>query len=212
MKKYLYAVLLTLFVSAASAQIKFGAKAGVNFSSPSLRSSLADLPFNISSRTAWHAGVVSEIEMSKQFYFQPGLTLSEKGYKLSAIGNVSSVYQTLSPLYLEIPLNVVAKFPAGIGKILLGAGPYIGFGLGGKAKITFSDGSSSEEKILFGKDKYLNSTDLGLNFLAGYELPKGFFLSCNYGLGLSNINTSSELIQKNRVVSVSLGYFIFQTK
>jgi hypothetical protein len=37
--------------------------------------------------------------------------------------------------YLEIPVNLVYKPVLGAGRLLLGFGPYVGFGLGGKLKV-----------------------------------------------------------------------------
>jgi hypothetical protein len=51
---------------------------------------------------------------------------------------------TLKISYLELPLNFLYKPMLGKGHLLLGFGPYVAFGIGGKA--TYEGGGSSLTK------------------------------------------------------------------
>ena len=167
---------------------------------------------------------------------QPGLTLIGKGVKLTSSEELpagADFYLQYTPLYLEIPVNLIANFEAGPGKVFVGAGPYLSFGIGGKAKgvATFNDnpvdpfiGSSDDNNtynydrsLKFGtnsstdKSKDLKSLDFGLNFLLGYQLTNGLSINGGYGLGLTNIDADSGIegnkeSVKNSVISVGLGF------
>ena len=159
---------------------------------------------------------------------QPGLTLIGKGGKSSvvdtSIGFDLNRSVELTPMYLEIPVNLIANFEAGPGKVFVGAGPYLSFGIGGKLKavetVFGSDITSditSVGDIKFGtnsstdKSKQLKSLDFGLNFLLGYQLTNGLSINGGYGLGLTNIDADSGIegnkaSVKNSVISVGLGF------
>lgn len=85
-------------------------------------------------------------------------------------------------MYIEVPVNLVYSIPTGnSGNIFLGAGPYAGFGIHGKAK----QGNVSESGSF--SDADLKTFDAGLNFLGGYKFINGFLINGGYGLGLTNI-------------------------
>ncbi|RZK69018.1 MAG: PorT family protein, partial [Pedobacter sp.] len=122
----------------------------------------------------------------------------------------------VNTMYLEIPVNVVGKIPAGSGNVFVGAGPYFGYALSGKskAKVSVSGGGinesdSSKEDLEFGsEDGEFKRVELGVNFLGGYQLKNGLNINFGYGLGLSNLvnNSSGDGKASNRVLSVGLGF------
>jgi hypothetical protein len=61
-------------------------------------------------------------------YLQPGVLYSQKGAEFEDSAE-------LQLNYIEIPVNLVYKPVLGAGRLLLGFGPYVGFGLGGKLKV-----------------------------------------------------------------------------
>ncbi len=77
---------------------------------------------------------MQKIPVAQDFYIQPGVLLSTKG---ATSEDNSDVKIKLS--YIEIPINLLYKPVLGDGKLLLGFGPYIAFGVGGKLK---DDGES----------------------------------------------------------------------
>ena len=127
---------------------------------------------------------------------------------------------TLKISYLEIPLNFLYKPLLGNGHLLLGFGPYVAFGIGGKA--TYEGGGSSlTEKIKFKKTVkssdpndvvYIRPMDAGANLLVGYEFGNRISFQLNTQLGLTKINPEYEGVSndkssaKNTGFGISLGY------
>eukprot|EP01132_Coremiostelium_polycephalum_P012763 gene12763-15606_t len=208
--------------SAQNNPVKFGVKAGVAFSNVSFSSS--GLNVSGDTRTSFYIGGTVDLPVSELFSVQPGLSYIGKGTKQKVSGSVTmngqttsvTAEETLSPGYLEIPVNLIANFKAGEGKFFVGAGPYYAFGIAGKIKgkqTTTSGGNTStvteDEKIKFGSgsDAHLKRGDFGVNVLAGYQLKSGLSFNAGYGLGLSNIvNSGQDGKAKNRVFTVGLGF------
>ncbi|MBN1926127.1 MAG: PorT family protein [Prolixibacteraceae bacterium] len=165
----------------------------------------------------FHAGVNVQLPVAPQFYFQPGLMFSTKGAE-NTEGVLSGTYN-LS--YVELPLNFVYKAPVGIGYFMLGFGPYVAYGIGGKA--TYEGGAASVETDIEFKNEveagdplttvYVKPFDAGANLFFGYELPAGLFLQLNTQLGLVDINPKdnritgdNQSILKNTGYGLSLGF------
>jgi Outer membrane protein beta-barrel domain len=194
---------LGLAATAQKSPVKFGVKAGVAF--PNMTISNSDFSASLKSNPSFYVGGTVDLPLGEIFSVQPGLTLIGKGTKaVETDGN--DIYTTkISTMVLELPVNLMASFSAGPGKIFVGAGPYYSMALSGKYK---SSGSEDlEEDIEFGSDGEFKRGDLGLNFLAGYQLKNGFNVHGGYGLGLSNISAESDEVKtKNKVFSVGVGF------
>lgn len=188
-------------------EIKFGAKAGVNFAS--LGGDLKD----VDGRTSFHIGAVAEIVISQQFSFQPELVYSSQGFKVNGtdytIGVAIDVEQTLKLEYINLPL--MAKFYVA-EQFAIEAGPQIGFLVAAKSKIESTSNGTSESNTEDVKDFY-KGIDFGLGAGVSYKLENGLFFGARYNLGLSNIseNGNAEIADdfetQNNVIQVSVGYF-----
>ena len=181
----------------------------------------------------FHAGVTADINIAENFYIQPGLLFSTKGYKYQRSQDGAKGTGTETPYYLELPLNLVFKPAIGSGHLLLGVGPYIGYGMSGKWKIEVAQGNSSlsqKGKLNFKNDMpqlYLDSSagafglpetmtyakpfDAGAALLAGYALSNNLSFQLNGQLGLLNIQPTvsgrnTKMILKNMQFGVSVGY------
>lgn len=148
----------------------------------------------------FHFGVNAQIPVAPEFYFQPGLMFSTKGAK-STDGQITSTYK-LS--YIELPLNFVYKAQLGNGYFMLGFGPYLAYGVGGKAKYEGGD-ASFESDIEFKNEVevgdplttvYIKAFDAGANLFFGYELPSGLFAQLNTQLGLLDIQPTDNRFLK----------------
>ena len=176
--------------SSANQSVKFGAKAGVNFSDIT-----GDDVDSFKGLTSFHVGAVAEFPISDSFSVQPELLYSAQGSDYEEDSFSGSVKAD----YLNIP--VMAKFYVGEG-FSVEAGPQVGFLM--SAKDEYDDG---DEDI---KD-FLKGTDFGVNLGVGYTLDSGLNFGARYNLGLSNVNDSDDLDggaeYKNSVIQVSVGYF-----
>ncbi|MCC8152744.1 MAG: PorT family protein, partial [Tannerellaceae bacterium] len=89
------------------------------------------------SLAGFHIGGIVDINVAENFYIQPGLYITTKGAKDSEKGEDWEDKVTERPVYLQIP--VLASYRINIAdnaKWQINVGPYMAFGLGGKAKFT----------------------------------------------------------------------------
>lgn len=209
MKKVLLSLgVAVLMAGAANAQVSYGLKAGVNLGK------ITNLGSEEENNTSFHVTGYADLPVAPNFSIQPGLSLQGKGSKY--VGNWegigASVEQSANIMSLEVPVNAVLYIPTGVaGSVFLGAGPYVGFNVSGRNKVTGSigdfQGSSTRDLSFSGDDKDLNLIDAGVNFLGGYRLSNGFLLNAGYGLGLTNLNPNSNgNTWNNRVLSFGLGF------
>jgi hypothetical protein len=168
----------------------------------------------------FNIGINAEIPVATDFYFQPGLLYTIKGAKSEDVILGQSFNTTLKISYLELPLNFLYKPLLGTGHLILGLGPYVAFGVGGKA--TYEGGGSSiSEKIKFQKTVmnsdpadvvYIRPMDAGANMLVGYEFGNKVSFQLNTQLGLTKINpeyegaSNDKTSVKNTGFGFSLGY------
>ncbi|KAA8484675.1 outer membrane protein with beta-barrel domain [Arcticibacter tournemirensis] len=196
MKKVFLSLSLLFVMGAVFGQeVKYGLKAGVNFANQTFSSS--GMSVSLSSLTSFHFHGFVDYGVSPNFSIQPGIGVSGKGFKSDSGEEEAEV----NVMYLDIPVNALAKFPVSFGKIFLGGGPYAGVKLSEKYKL---DGESLDED-----ESSFNTADFGVNFLGGLEFSNGLTLNANYGLGLINVMKESELADvtaKNKVFSISVGF------
>ena len=163
----------------------------------------------------YHAGVNIQIPVAPEFYFQPGLMFSSKGAE-----SVSVLTPTYKLSYVELPLNFVYKGQVGNGYFMVGVGPYVAYGIGGKA--IYEVGSvKSESDVTFKNEVvlgdplmavYVKPFDAGGNIFFGYELAGGLFMQLNAQLGMLDIkpdhylNPDDSSTLKNTGYCISLGY------
>lgn len=184
---------LTMGVGRVNAQenpVTFGVKAGVNLSTFG-----GDMK-NTKSAFKYQFGITADIELAQKFYLLTGLDLQTKGVKYEPKSEPDIKY---NPMYLQIPVHLGYKIELLPGtKLVINAGPYIAYGIGGKAK-----GGGSSEKI-FGNDKF-NRLDFGVGGGIGLEFGK-FCVNGGYDLGLRNISDMKNTNIKNRNIYMTLGY------
>ncbi|HEX8376944.1 MAG TPA: porin family protein [Pedobacter sp.] len=199
MKKILFTATLLISSTLLFSQTKFGLKAGVNFANQQV--STQGISASFSSLTSFHFMGLVDYSISPAFSIQPGLGISGKGFKF----DVEDVTGKINLMYLDIPINAVAKFPIkSLGKFFIGAGPYAAIGISGKGT---ADGEEDSDD-LFSEEGGYKRGDFGMNFLGGLEFKNGITFNANYGLGLSNVavNNEEDLSIKNKVFSISLGF------
>lgn len=183
----------------------FGVRAGVNFQNINGNDN-ADVELENEIATGVHVGVNAEIPVGTDFYLQPGLMYSMKGANWS---NGSKVRLS----YVEVPVNFIYKPALGTGNLLLGFGPYVAFGVGGRAE----DANGNKADITYNNELDITEPnpqfrpfDAGGNLLAGYEFRNKFSVQLNGQLGLLNINpengANDRARWRNTGWGVSLGY------
>jgi hypothetical protein len=197
----------------------FGIRAGVNFQNINGKDDNGDKIKN-DLLVGFNVGINLDIPVGTDFYFQPGLLYSIKGAKSNDDFLGQTLNTTLKISYVELPLNFIYKPLLGRGHMLLGFGPYVAMGIGGKATYE-NNGSEQSENIKF-KNKvmvtdrddvvYLRPVDAGANLLFGYEFANRVSFQLNTQLGLVKINpeyegnNNDQTSAKNTGFGFSLGF------
>ncbi|MBO0932870.1 porin family protein [Fibrella aquatilis] len=209
MNKFLITgIALLLCVANAIGQVRFGIQGGWQsstiYSSVDLSSltTLGKVTIPISQRSGFRGGIMADIPLSASWSVRPQLLYSTKGgnanivqfatdlvTKLGLGGSIdpkqfgSGLNSAVVINYLELPVQLMYGLPAGPGKLLIGAGPYIAGATGG---------SINDKPIEFNIDNF-NKWDFGAVGSIGYELTVGFSISGYYSYGLLNYSKRSSL-------------------
>jgi len=222
MKKLLaMAVCAAMFTSARS---QIYVQGGVNLANITKTNSGGTEKNNL--LTTFNAGILGRFNLSTTFDVETGLLFDGRGSKATTYftnsTNDNYVKATINPLYLEVPLNLIVRFPLEKNtNIFFNAGPYAAMGIAGKSKtegktagVAFNSSqniswTSTDPNSQNGSYDKLKRYDFGLNVGGGLDLGK-ILLKVNYGMGFTKINStqtnnSSNDKNKYRTVSLSLG-------
>jgi len=224
MKKLLLTTFLTVLTAITFAQgyyggsdtkITFGIMGGANMAFFQAKlppgSMVSNDPTSVGS-----IGINADIKFSDYLSVRPGIFYSGKGGDIQFTapdvnGLDHTVENKISLYYLEVPVTLIGHLPLSDSfNILVGAGPYVAMGLNGKNVNTDNFGSQTN-KIKFGSNGDLKSTDFGATGLLGFETESGIIVGVNYDMGFSNIlnkSNSGEGLQslKNSAIYVSIGF------
>lgn len=197
-----------------SAQVQWGIKAGGNLSAMLLKDESGYTKVQL--RPGFHLGGTADLALSDRFSLQPSLLLTSKGLTIGKAGGAREQYGVdkikFTSYYIELPVNFIFKPQVGKGKMLLGAGPYIAYGLGGrwkaeangmsvKGKLKFLNDFSSTDSSWGGNSRTLPYTkpfDFGADILIGYEFSKNLYIHLNGQLGLLDVDMSYDGVSDER--------------
>lgn len=147
---------------------------------------------------------------TENIFLETGLDLSIKrsSLKLSGwLGDLADEYldenakAKINPIYFHIPIHVGYKFYfTDDMKLNLSAGPFMAFGLGGKAK---EDGESYD---VFGSDEGFKRFDFGLGLKVGLDINK-INVHMGYDFGLINVhNTMNDIHTRNFYIGLAYNF------
>lgn len=198
MKKFILVILSVVTLSAITeAQVKVGLKGGISQSKQRINGNSI---FSNDHYRSYHAGLISDIRLAGNFYLQPQVLYSRRGSTL--LNSTATAADTkVRSNYIDVPVNLVYKFPVTFGKLFAGAGPSFSYGFGGR-----QEQNGQKQGLYSGKG--WKREDLSLSFTAGVEFNNGLFISANSQKGLTDIYKPTGVSVKNRSVSVSVGYLI----
>ena len=227
-ERFRIAIFLLILITAPNitqAQTKVGIRTGMNLSNVLMEDEKGDKK-STKSIPGFHIGLTVDIPILTDLYFQPSALYSNKGFKqtdswFSGPGNDLKV----TVAYIEMPLNLIYKRKFGSGKLLIGAGPYAGYGTGGKWKSetnpvigdividNYGDAIFKNDIMdgEFGNYLYGKPWDFGVNFLLGYEFFDKLSIQLNAQLGLNDLTpevdgTKSKGKLRNKGFGFSIGY------
>lgn len=200
-------ILLTFSLASSAQKTQVGIQGGITISDMSG----TENERNHGKNTGYRAGMLLDIPCGKSFTFQPSLSYVQKGNRQKRTTN-EIVYNELR--YAEIAMNVLYNLRSKSTSFFLGAGPTISFNVPSKRVTELGSGVESSTDLLFGKtpDNDFRGMDYGVNFLAGFRLNNGLFLSGTYNMGLRNITTGNaeETEVKTSCLSIQVGYIFKQ--
>lgn len=188
-----------------------------------------------SGRTGIHFGFMANLQIApgSNFYFQPSVLFYNKGrnYKGNTVDTTVTVngqmgdstintvtYKTRKNYlnYIDIPLNIVYKYPVGKKlSFVIGVGPYVSLFYGGfdkKTNVIVGDKTitNTDDDLPIGKGSNKYSTlDYGISGLAGIEFDR-LTLTANYSRGLKNFYQPGDYTAtnyKHQVIGASLGIY-----
>jgi hypothetical protein len=211
----LLAVILVLSMATESYAQNFGIKGGLNLANWLMKDDTDTYSDDFKMALGFNLGVTAEFPLTDMLSFETGLMFNNKGFAIKEsmdfFGETMEIKSKTTLNYIDIPLTAKATFGAGSTNVFVLAGPYVGFGLSGKSKSTYSYGGESEtdtEDIDFGsEDDQVKRLDYGLILGAGVDFGT-ISVGASYGLGLGNLLNNPENGEKinNRVISISVGY------
>jgi hypothetical protein len=133
----------------------------------------------------------------------------QKGTKFSQdfFGQEVEITTTLN--YIVVPARLAYTFDIASLGIFIEAGPYFGFGLGGKMKGT-ANGQTEEEDITFGSEEDdLKNPDIGLSAGAGVYVGP-IRAAINYDPGLVNLSNFEASSVKTGSLIISVAFLFIK--
>ena len=200
MKKIIVILVAIFATNAAIAQVNFGFRAGYN--AATVNSSDAEITEDGKVLSGLNIGALMNVKLKGNLSFQTGLSIGRKGVSVAHEGHADKFKFTAA----DIPMNLVLNTKSGL---FVGTGLNFGYNLSGK--LDAEDDPDENYSFEFGEGKNFLRSDLGLNFLAGYQTKSGLFLSANSLVGLKDLKPGPET-WKNNLFSVSIGYMFKSSK
>ena len=190
----------------------YGFKAGLNIQNIVGISRIGD-DLNGKWEARFHVGGFIEVPLKDAFYFQPGLQYISKGAKIT---DESGTVNTRNISYLEVPLHFVYKPVSGTSKWVLGAGPYVGFGIGGTSKTITSNNSYNEKLKFTGTidssdplyQKFVAPIDFGFDFSVGMEVSSNILVQVEGQFGMINVTPKSSKLTNDKSKGKNIGFGI----
>jgi hypothetical protein len=204
--------------------MKFGLQVGYNHSKFT-KTKFSPNPIDGSYKTSWlrgfNIGVVTEIEIAKDLYLQPGILLQGKGTHLSFKSSFDTSSRFIEVHYVELPVRL--KFKTNWGKNMR-AITSLGF-YGSKSIRGVEKGSGTSYSgpyAIYNKVEFSNKNenqklptiikpfDFGYSLLLGVEIKK-FQLFTTFCQSFNGITPNEKIYNgnfKNSTVSLSVTYFI----
>jgi hypothetical protein len=131
--------------------------------------------------------------ITENIIFRPNLSYVQKGKKRDVPSGSGTNEVTDELRYAELSANFIYNTSGASANFFIGAGPSISFNLPSK-RVTNTAGTKTDADIKFGKTdaEDYRGFDYGVNGVAGFSLPGGWFLAVNYNHGIRNLITGTK--------------------
>lgn len=217
-KRFAFLIPVFIFIQfSVSAQVQVGIMAGPQFSIRHYNKSIANNGFI----TSGNAGVTSIIPVSKKLALHGTLGYSGKGVIIKdftfndVLGNdmgKGDINILLHYIELRSPVDYIFNLSSG-SKLLVGAGPYISYAVGGHQKIKNNDFFAALIGDELDFENEYNRFEFGITSNIGLQFSQKWLLSIYTDLGLTDIfKMESSKNISHRSFSFTLGYAFWHQK
>lgn len=204
-KLMLLTAVLCFLTTNMSAQIRFGVKAGANFSQLYVSGNRQGINADqYKGRFSYHFGGVMEYSFTKMFSIQPELMYINHGANLKKENSFSMSNGHITLNSIQLPVNLKANFDLGNKKLFVYGGPYLSYNIYGRARGKI-DGKT-ESVGIFSKSSDMKRLDYGVGIGVGMEINK-FTIGLGNQIGQADINGAEGSKMKAGNLTLSLGYF-----
>lgn len=226
MRSLILTTILTITFFISKAQVYFGANAGISLSN--FKTTESGINQGFKSSPGYIVAADVNIPISEKLLLQTGMAYESFHTKLNSTipfqleGLVFTEYVNGSSHleFINIPIKLIYKAPAGKNSILIGGGVFLGFGVSGKNNVTVtetitrddgtpvsSDVTKSNDAIKFGNgDGEIKRVNVGIGLNASYLLQNNLFFSLYSNIGLSNLNNEPGLSSNVNSTGLTIGY------
>lgn len=203
MKKVFFALAAVLMLSLTSqAQVKFGAKAGLN---------LSRITEAVETMTpGFHAGIYAQVKLHPMFSIQPEVLYSMQGGMEKDVNEILN--QTMSTKVTLTSHNVIVPIMlqfSPIKMITIEAGPQFGFNLGMSShSVVTTQGlvnTETERDDTFKSDAY-NMFDFGLAAGLKLNVTSNVNIYARYNFGLTNVFVYEDDETMNQNLMLGVGF------
>lgn len=226
-KKIFSICLLMNAILCSYAQVNWHISAGLNYTN--ISATIQDAgKANSEALPGIYLSLGAELPLSEHFSVQPALAYAKRGFKQAGSATIGWGKDFEAKVnYLELPVDFIYSLGLGSGKLQFAAGPYLGYGTGGKwqtngsvlvGDIVFEgpgDISFQNDATISGKGlnslTYAKPWDYGLRFRIGYAFLGRYALSLLTQHGLANLQPrwadfKPQNTIRNRSVGAMLSY------
>ena len=208
MKKIITLVAFGVVAMNAQAQQPIAGELGLNMANMSVKTGGTSESTNM--KAGLGLGAITDVKITDNICFQPGLFYEMTGYKETVLGTDYSVNIST----LTIPLNFQYNFGAATeNHFFVGVGPYLGYNIGGNAKYgsnstSLKIGSSKPDASGNGGDN-IKAMDFGAGLNVGYMLANGWYARAHYQMGFSNLDPigDADNSMKTSAIGITVGYY-----
>lgn len=205
MKKFRLSLIIAFLgmVSLVGAQsVSYSVRGGLNMSN-----FYGDELNDKNMKVGFHAGIGADLELAPSMGIQTGLFFTSKGAEYT----YKSAELKVNANYIQLPVHFAYKVDVTPGtRVVLHAGPYIAYGIGGKTKASLA-GKDLSERDTFKDDMYfdllngLKPFDAGLGLGVGVEFGS-ILVDLGWDMGLTNVSRINNADLKTQNAYLSLGY------
>jgi hypothetical protein len=215
MKRSLVFILLVSSLSVNS-QVRIGLRGGINFAKFVYRPQYSDEKKSSGTYLPrLNVGLLFEIPLNNNdnWFIYTGPYYAGKGNRVRARYRANPFDTIVTYLnYIELPLSVGYKFPAGNSNRLVAvAGPYIAYGFGGK--VVYHNSPDRTRQNLHRNDGWYKRIDIGFAVNAMYEIKKRFGMRFDYSRSIVDISKPFyQWKENNNVFDFSLFWYLSKRK